>query len=197
MLPITLEKNKSVEALINSGAQSCYMSNQLVREIKAPIRRLFRPKVVWNVDGTRNKSKAMAHYMIIPIQIGNLKYRQLFYIVAIGKQQMILGFKWLKKIKPDIQWDPGRLTVKHTPEDLHDHWIRSIADIDARDDHECIKDIYSDLRLLEPPKFPFCHRRPKSSFFFSFFCRNIELYSLFRTLYFQERNSTSFWLAMG
>ena len=74
MLSITNNKNQSVKALIDSGAQSCYMSSQLAQEWKVPIKRLPKPIFIWNVDGTRNKSKAMTHYTIIPIKTDGVRY---------------------------------------------------------------------------------------------------------------------------
>ena len=138
MLPITLGKNKTAEALIDSGAQSCYMSSQLARELQAPIKQLPKLILVWNVDGTRNKSDAMTHYTIIPIKIGDLQYRQMFYIVAIGQQKMILGFKWLKKFNPEIQWETSKMVINKPQKDVNDHWIRKIHETD---DHEWIRDI--------------------------------------------------------
>ena len=83
----------------------------------------------------------MTHYTIIPIKTDGVKYRQMFYMVDIGQQQMILGFKWLKKIKPEIHWDTGKLSINSSSGDRNDHWIRTIEQQERLNDHEWIRDI--------------------------------------------------------
>jgi hypothetical protein len=70
---------------------------------------LEEPIKVLNVDGTRNKRGTITHFTEMDLQIGNRIRKQRLYITGLGKQKVILGFTWLRKANPDINWQTGEI----------------------------------------------------------------------------------------
>ena len=48
------------------------------------------------------------------ITIDGQRMNQRFYVVNIGKQDMILGHAWLKEFNPTIDWEQGQSTLNTT-----------------------------------------------------------------------------------
>ena len=51
----------------------------------------------------------MTHYVLININIGKKKLLIKAYIVGLGKESLILGFSWLQKFNPVIDWKTGKI----------------------------------------------------------------------------------------
>ena len=59
---------------------------------------LDQPIIAKNVDGTVNKKGTIKSYVDLEFKIWSKNFREQFYITGLGKQRIILGCPWLKKI---------------------------------------------------------------------------------------------------
>ena len=73
-----------------------------------------KPITVYNVDGTENSQGKITHYCWLRIWYEGRQKLQRFYIVALGKESIILGYPFLYAFNPTINWQQGAL-----PGDLH------------------------------------------------------------------------------
>ena len=70
----------------------------------------------WNTDGTNNKG-GMIHYQIkLNLQIDEKNSMQHFFILDLGrKNNIILGYPWLTRNNPSIDWTTGEVQKVGTP----------------------------------------------------------------------------------
>ena len=64
------------------------------------------------MDGTENKKGKIKSYVDLEFKIGGRTFNERFYVTGLGKQKIILGFPWLQKNNPIIDWKKGELTWK-------------------------------------------------------------------------------------
>ena len=67
---------------------------------------LNEPITARNVDGT------IKSCVKLKFKINSRKFREQFYVTGLGKQKIILGFTWLQKYNPLIDWKTGKIKWK-------------------------------------------------------------------------------------
>ena len=116
--------NKNVEtlALIDSGAGGKFIDQNFARKEKLEMKDLENPLVVYNVDGTLNKTGTIRKYVDLPIIINGRKTTERLLVTGLGKLKVILGFPWLNEQNPVIDWKfgtvsfPDKLETNHWPQ---------------------------------------------------------------------------------
>ena len=68
------------------------------------------PIKAFNVDGTENKKGTIKSYVDLEFQLGTKTFKERFYVTGLRKQKIILGFSWLQKHNPVINWKKGEIT---------------------------------------------------------------------------------------
>jgi hypothetical protein len=96
-------------ALVDSGAQGRFVDESIIGNGKK--RKLKKPIIVRNVDGTRNAAGRITHELRVQYAIGNQEFDEWFLITSLGDQKMILGMPWLKDHNPEINWKRGTLKI--------------------------------------------------------------------------------------
>jgi hypothetical protein len=64
------------------------------------------------VDGTENKRGTINTYVNLEFSLGERKFKEQFYVTGLGEQKIIVGFPWLHKYNPIINWKKGEITFK-------------------------------------------------------------------------------------
>ena len=101
----TFDKTKAAEqALLDSGAIDNFIDQRTVKRLNIPTRRLDRPRILYNVDKTENRSGRITHYTDLEVTRGMQMKVQRFYIANLGTDRFILGFPWLYEFNPEIDW---------------------------------------------------------------------------------------------
>ena len=103
------------EALLDSGAFSCFAHYRFVQEHGLQLRRLTRDVRVYNADATENKKGLISHYIRCQVQIGNHTSWQSFLVADIGRQDLIIGMSFLREHNPEIDWKNGQLEFSRCP----------------------------------------------------------------------------------
>ena len=60
-----------------------------------------------NVDGTLNKTGTITSYVDLRVEIDGRIMDEQLLVTGLGNQRIILGFPWLNKYNPDINWKTG------------------------------------------------------------------------------------------
>ena len=114
-LPIKIlsEKQKGIE-IVNEGFLDCgatgkFIDQNYARKKGLKLEQLEEPIKVYNVDGTPNKRGTIRHNVDLNIEIHGKICKERFLVTRLGKQKIILGFPWLKKMNPIIDWQKGTL----------------------------------------------------------------------------------------
>ena len=75
---------------------------------------LSKPIPVLNVDGTPNKNGTITHYTWRHIKQGLKSFTTRLLVTALGKETVILGLPWLKRLNPTINWKDHTVTINWT-----------------------------------------------------------------------------------
>ena len=115
-LKITTSNGKSydIEALLDSGANSTYVSPSFVQDHDIPTRKLRYPLHAYNVDDSPNKT-AITHEAQFTTHIQGHKSTEWYYVTNIGAKTMIIGFTWLRSHNPVIDWRSGKIEFSRCP----------------------------------------------------------------------------------
>src|SRR6266571_2819098 len=106
MLPIHLKttdtiEELSTEAMVDTGATGDFIDQDFVTHAKLPTRKLSQPIPVYNVDGTPNEAGSI-HEVVDVIMTYNQHSERI--LLAVTRLGMILGFTWLDKHNPEIDF---------------------------------------------------------------------------------------------
>jgi hypothetical protein len=110
-VPIDIGLSKrTVKTLIDSGAGGLFIDQNFTKNFD--INYLDEPVKDYNVDGMENKQGTINAYVNLEFSLGEQKFKECFYVTGLGKQRIILGFPWLHKHNPIIDWKKGEITFK-------------------------------------------------------------------------------------
>jgi hypothetical protein len=149
------KEDVETHALLDSGAGGTFIDQNYVRKLQLETQLLTTPVKARNVDGTENKRGTIKSYVDLQIKIGDRLFDEHFYVTGLGKQKIILGFPWLKKHNPMINWQTGLILWEEehldkteypkpsiTDEDDEEEWMnRTINALDEQEtdtDHELV-----------------------------------------------------------
>ena len=68
---------------------------------------LEKPRIIRNVDGTRNSLGSVTHAAKLEVSYGTHKEEQDFFIINLGGDEMLLGYPFLRFTNPPIDWQKG------------------------------------------------------------------------------------------
>ena len=107
---VTNAKTVKTQALIDCRARGMFIDQNFAQNFE--ILPLNEPITAWNVDGTINKKGAIKSYVKLEFKINSRRFREWFYLTGLGKQKIILGFTWLQKYNPLINWKTEKIKWK-------------------------------------------------------------------------------------
>ena len=115
--PITFHSrtlHSQVSALIDSGATENFISPDLIKHFSIPTYKIPRPKVVRNINGTKNNIGNVTLATTLKIHYQNKDTGHTFYIIGLGVDHMLLGMPFLHDTNPHINWTNSALRTKST-----------------------------------------------------------------------------------
>ena len=74
-----------------------------------PVSVIFLVLATRPLNTTENKKGTIKSYVDLEFWIGHKKFKEQFYETGLGKQKIILGFPWLNKYNPVIDWKKGEI----------------------------------------------------------------------------------------
>ena len=108
----SIAKRAEAIALLDSGATENFMNLSYAKWLKLPIKRLDKPRKLFNVDGTENKSGELRFYMDLQVHTGGQRIDLQFFLSDLGEYKAILGYPWFTATQPKIDWKRG--WIDHT-----------------------------------------------------------------------------------
>jgi len=105
-------KRAKAIALLDSGATENFINLSYAKWLKLPIKQLFIPHTLLNVNGTENKSGKLQYYTDLDVQTGSTKTILCFFLLDLEEHKAILGYPWFLTIQPRIDWKRG--WIDHT-----------------------------------------------------------------------------------
>ena len=103
----SIAKRAEAIMLLDSGAIENFMNLSYAKWLKLPIKRLDKPRKLFNVDGTENKSSKLCFYTDLQVQTGGQRIDLRFFLSNLGEHKAILGYPWFAATQPKIDWKRG------------------------------------------------------------------------------------------
>ena len=83
--------------------------------MKIKARKLERPRVIWNIDGTQNKAGTIKLYSDLLVKTGQHQKIMRFLVTDLGEDELVLGYPWLVAFNPRIDWKNSVLHEEMQP----------------------------------------------------------------------------------
>jgi len=105
----------SVEALLDCGATGSLIDRDFVRAKGINTWTLSHNIPVFNVNGSPNEAGQISEVVNVVLHYKTHSERMLLAVSGLGKQNLILGYDWLKDHNPKIDWEKGEVEMTHCP----------------------------------------------------------------------------------
>jgi len=110
-----MSKLHSVEVLLDCGATGSLIDRDFVRSKGMNTRTLSHNILVFNVDGSPNEAGQISEVVDVVLRYKTHSERMLLAVSGLGKQNLILGYDWLKDHNPKIDWEKGEVEITRYP----------------------------------------------------------------------------------
>jgi len=105
----------SVEALLDCGATGSLIDRDFVCLKGMNTWTLSHNIPVFNVDGSPNEAGQISEVVDVVLRYKTHSERMLLAISRLRKQNLILGYDWLKDHNPKIDWEKGEVEMTYYP----------------------------------------------------------------------------------
>ena len=89
---------------MDSGANENCIDIKTAEKLGIKPRLLPQPMGLRNVDGTDNHGEWVKYWLPVMMFQGGRAQMLKFLIVDLGRDQIILGYLWLREFNPEIDW---------------------------------------------------------------------------------------------
>jgi hypothetical protein len=104
-----------IKALVDSGATDNFMHPNFMKRMGLGQRELDKPKNIYNINDTTNKSGQITHYLSLAVTTAGKTQEMRFLITDIGREDVLLGYPWLSTYKPRFSWKHGTIDESNLP----------------------------------------------------------------------------------
>jgi len=105
----------SDEGLIDCGATGVYMDREFARSHNLNLQTLSHPVPVYNADKTPNINGPIRQVVTLRMKIGDHVETTTFAITNAGRDKVILGYSWLRRHNPSVDWRMRKLLFNRCP----------------------------------------------------------------------------------
>jgi len=104
--------HQDARAQIDSRATDNFISPDLATHFCIPTITLPKPKIVQNIDGTKNSVEAINEAAHLDLTYNGKKHVHNFYVIDLGEDHMVLEMPFLATVNPEINWTEAKLEGK-------------------------------------------------------------------------------------
>jgi len=105
----------SVKALLDSGATGNFIDRDFVRMKGINTWSISRPIPVYNVDSSPNEAGQISEVVDMVLCYKIHSKRTLLAVSSLSRQNMILGYTWLKDHNPEVNWQTREVQMNRCP----------------------------------------------------------------------------------
>jgi hypothetical protein len=105
----------ATNALLDCGATGLFIDTEYVKWKRLTVRNLARPIPVYNVDGTLNEAGAISGIVDVVLRYKGHTERAQFAVTGLGKQDLILGYTWLREHNLEVDWQTNTVKMSRCP----------------------------------------------------------------------------------
>jgi hypothetical protein len=114
-------KNFTVKAMINSGCTHTCINEKTVIRKDIPQVKLPRPITCTNSDGTISGNKPITDFVKVKMEINGHQENIDTVITHLDSTDIFVGYDWLTKHNPTINWETGTIKFNRCPLECRTH----------------------------------------------------------------------------
>jgi len=111
----TEKENVDTPGLLDSGAGGKFIDHY-AKKSGFKIQQLETSLKAFNVDGTENKCRTIKSFVDLGLTIFGKRRNTQLFVTGLGTQKVILGFPWLNKHNPKVNWKTGEFSWRNSEE---------------------------------------------------------------------------------
>jgi Retroviral aspartyl protease len=108
-----------IEVLLDNGAMGLFINCTLVQNNSIAMHILNHPIPVYNIDGSLNQGGSITEEVTLIISYQGHQERAVFEVCNLENASLIIGYMWLCKHNPDINWETGKVQMTHCPKECN------------------------------------------------------------------------------
>jgi len=105
----------SIKALLDCGATRSLIDRDFVRSKGMNTWTLSHNIPVFNIDSSPNEAGQISEVVDVVLCYKTHSERMLLAVSGLRKQNLILGYNWLKDYNSQIDWEKGEVEMTHCP----------------------------------------------------------------------------------
>ena len=108
-----------ISTLLDSRANTTFIDKTVAERLGLTLEALANPIRVFNIDSSCNLAGDVTHAVNLTVDF--LGHWEEFHakVTNLGKNSLILGYMWLKKHNPTIDWEKGMVKFNRCPHSCH------------------------------------------------------------------------------
>lgn len=106
---------RRTNAIVDSGATGLFMDSEYVCQNAISTRQLSSTIPVFNVDGSPNEAGEIREVADVILRYDGHAECAQFAVTQLGKQNMILGYTWLRDHNPEVDWQEKTVWMSRCP----------------------------------------------------------------------------------
>jgi len=110
-----MSKLHSVEALLDCKATRSLIDRDFVCSKGMNTQTLLHNIPVFNINGSSNEAGQISEVVNVVLRYKTHSERMFLAVSKLRKQNLILGYDWLKDHNPKIDWEKGEVKMTHCP----------------------------------------------------------------------------------
>ena len=103
------------KALVDSGATDNFIHPAFTRRLGLVMTPLDKPKRIYNIDNTSNKSGSITHSLELKVTTKGIEKVMRFLVTDIGNEDILLGYPWLATFEPKFGWKDAIIETNALP----------------------------------------------------------------------------------
>ena len=146
---------QTIPTLLDSEANATFIDKAVAERLGLTLEALTNPIRVFNMDGSCNSAGDVTHAINLTVDFLSHREELRAEVTNLGKNSLILGYTWLKKHNPSIDWEKGTVKFHRCPHSclmLQNH-AQHLASLDEEDEREALEWIHQ-AKVEAPAKKP-------------------------------------------
>jgi len=100
---------EEVDTLLDSGATG------LLIDCTWLCQKMVHPIEVYNIDRSVNRGGSITEEVTLILSYQGHKEHAVFDVCDLGKSNLIIGYTWLHKHNPEVDWETGKVEMMRCP----------------------------------------------------------------------------------
>jgi len=108
-----------VDILLDSGVTGLFINCTWLHQKKITTHKLEHPIEVYNINGSINRGGSIMEEVTLILSYQGHNERTVFEVCDLGKSNLIIGYTWLHKHNPEIDWETGKVEMMRCPRECN------------------------------------------------------------------------------